>query len=206
VPGNPFNVTEDADLGLRFAALGYQVGVVNSVTYEEANSHYGNWIRQRSRWVKGYIQTWLVNMRHPIGLFRRVGFRGFCSLQLFIGGSIVSGLAYPLMLFPFLVWICTGTHSLHRFFPLGVLIVSVLNLAAGNSCLIYLSMLAVAKREHYSLLPYAISMPAYWFLQSIAAYKALWQLITKPFYWEKTVHGISKFTSTEILRATSGNA
>jgi cellulose synthase/poly-beta-1,6-N-acetylglucosamine synthase-like glycosyltransferase len=202
---DPFNVTEDADLGLRFAALGYHVGVVNSVTYEEANSRVGNWIRQRSRWVKGYIQTWLVNMRHPIRLFRKVGFRGFCSLQLFVGGSIVSGLAYPFLLFPFLIWICTGTTSFHRFFPPEVLLVSVLNLAVGNSCLIYVSMLAVAKRKHYELLPYAITTPIYWLLQSIASYKALWQLITKPFYWEKTVHGISKFTNSEILRANANS-
>jgi glycosyltransferase involved in cell wall biosynthesis len=92
---DPFNVTEDADLGLRFAALGYHVGVVNSVTYEEANSHLGNWIRQRSRWIKGYIQTWLVNMRHPVRLYRKVGFRGFSSLHLFVGGSIVAGSPIP---------------------------------------------------------------------------------------------------------------
>src|SRR5664279_140422 len=100
---DPFNVTEDADLGLRFAAMGYRVGIVNSVTYEEANSHLGNWIRQRSRWVKGYMQTWLVNMRDPIGLVRRVGVKGFLSLQFFVGGGILSGLAYPFMLIPFLL-------------------------------------------------------------------------------------------------------
>jgi glycosyltransferase XagB len=200
---DPFNVTEDADLGLRFAAMGYRVGVVNSVTYEEANSHVGNWIRQRSRWIKGYMQTWLVNMRHPLRLFRKVGFRGFCSLQLFVGGSIVSGLAYPLMLFPFLLWILTRTDIFLRFFPPDVLLISIVNLAVGNSCLIYLSMLAVAKRKDYWLLPHAVTVPVYWLLQSIAAYKGLFQLAVRPFYWEKTVHGISRFTKTEILRAGS---
>jgi glycosyltransferase XagB len=198
---DPFNVTEDADLGLRFAALGYHVGVINSVTYEEANSQLGNWIRQRSRWIKGYIQTWLVNMRHPVALFKRVGLGGFCSLQLFVGGSIVSALAYPFMVIPFLVWIVSRTSQLHPFFPQPVLLVSMLNLIVGNSCLIYLSMLAVAKRQNYPLLPYALTTPGYWFLQSVAAYKGLWQLITRPFYWEKTNHGISKFTKDEIIRA-----
>lgn len=198
---DPFNVTEDADLGLRFAALGYHVGVVNSVTYEEANSQLGNWIRQRSRWVKGYIQTWLVNMRHPIALFKSVGFGGFCSLQLFVGGSIVAALAYPFMVLPFLVWVFSRTSHLNPFFPQPVLVISMLNLIVGNSCLIYLSMLAVAKRQNYKLLPHAPTVPGYWFLQSIAAYKGLWQLITRPFYWEKTVHGISKYTRDEIIRA-----
>ncbi len=200
---DPFNVTEDADLGLRFAALGYHVGVINSVTYEEANSRLGNWIRQRSRWIKGYIQTWLVNMRHPVQLYRRVGFAGFCSLQLFVGGTIVSALAYPFMVIPFLAWIISRTSQLQPFFPAPVLVVSMLNLIVGNSCLIYLSMLAVAKRQNYPLLPYALTIPGYWLLQSIAAYKGLWQLITRPFYWEKTVHGISKFTQSEIIRASA---
>jgi len=200
---DPFNVTEDADLGLRFAAMGYQVAVVDSVTYEEANSRLGNWTRQRSRWIKGYIQTWLVNMRHPLRLFRRVGWGGFCSLQLFIGGTFVSGLAYPLMLFPFLLWTFTHSDSLRPFFPPTVLFISVLNLVVGNSCMILLSMLAAAKRKNYWLLPSAFTMPAYWLLQTVAAYKALFQLIVRPFYWEKTAHGISKFTKSEILRAES---
>jgi len=195
---DPFNVTEDADLGLRFAALGFRVGVVNSVTYEEANSQLGNWIRQRSRWIKGYIQTWLVNMRHPVKLFRRVGWKGFCSFQLFIGGCILSGLAYPFLVIPFIVWLFTRGALMHSLFPAPVLLISMANLIVGNSCLIYLSMLAVAKRRFPALLPYALTVPGYWFLQSVAAYKGLWQLITKPFYWEKTVHGISKYTHAEI--------
>jgi cellulose synthase/poly-beta-1,6-N-acetylglucosamine synthase-like glycosyltransferase len=198
---DPFNVTEDADLGLRFAAKGYRVGVINSVTYEEANNNVGNWIRQRSRWIKGYMQTWLVNMRDPAGLLRRVGIKGFLSLQLFIGGGIVSGLAYPFMLLFFLLWLFTRTTALRPLFPGPVLEVSVVNLLVGNSFLIYLSMLAAAKRHDFSLLRHALTVPAYWALMSIAAYKGLWQLLRKPFYWEKTVHGISKYTAAEVLRA-----
>ena len=198
---DPFNVTEDADLGLRFAAMGYRVGVMNSVTYEEANSHVGNWIRQRSRWVKGYMQTWLVNMRDPLGLIRRVGIKGFLSLQFFVGGGIISGLAYPFMLVPFLVWSFTRTEALQAFFPMPVLIVSTVNLLVGNSFLVYLSMLAAAKRHHFSLLAPALTVPAYWLLMSIAAYKGLWQLVTRPFFWEKTTHGISRFTSAELVQA-----
>ena len=198
---DPFNVTEDADLGLRFAALGYHVGVVNSVTYEEANSYLGNWIRQRSRWIKGYLQTWLVNMRHPIRLLRRVGWKGFASFQLFIGGSIVSGLSYPFLVIPFIFWVLTRSTALQPLFPAPLLYISSVNLIIGNSCLIYLSMLAVAKRRHHALLPFALTVPGYWLLQSVAAYKAIWQLIKRPFYWEKTVHGISRYTRNEVLRA-----
>jgi cellulose synthase/poly-beta-1,6-N-acetylglucosamine synthase-like glycosyltransferase len=200
---DPFNVTEDADLGLRFAALGYHVGVVNSVTFEEATSHVGNWIRQRSRWIKGYIQTWLVNMRHPVALFRRVGWKGFCSFQLFVGGCILSGLVYPFLVIPSLLWLFTRSGLIYPFFPTPVLLISTINLIVGNSCLIYLSMLAVAKRRYVALLPYALTVPAYWFLLSIAAYKGLWQLVTKPFYWEKTVHGLSRYSHAELHQAAS---
>jgi cellulose synthase/poly-beta-1,6-N-acetylglucosamine synthase-like glycosyltransferase len=199
---DPFNVTEDADLGLRFAAMGYRVAVVNSVTYEEANSQTSNWIRQRSRWIKGHMQTWLVNMRDPAGLLRRVGIRGFCSLQLFIGGGILSVIAYPFMVVPFVLWVLTRTTSVAALFPPGVRLVSLLNLLAGNSFLIYLSMLAAAKRHHFTLLPHALTVPAYWLLMSVAGYKGLWQLVTRPFYWEKTNHGISRFTA-EVLRSST---
>ncbi len=201
---DPFNVTEDADLGLRFAAMGYRVAVVNSVTYEEANSQTRNWVRQRSRWVKGHMQTWLVNMRDPVGLVRRVGFRGFCSLQLFIGGGILSVIAYPFMVIPFVFWVLTRDTSVAALFPPGVRLVSFLNLLAGNSFLIYLSMLAAAKRHHFSLLPHALTVPAYWLLMSVAGYKGLWQLVTRPFYWEKTNHGISRFTA-EVLRSSTSD-
>jgi cellulose synthase/poly-beta-1,6-N-acetylglucosamine synthase-like glycosyltransferase len=200
---DPFNVTEDADLGMRFAGKGYRVGVVNSVTYEEANSHVGNWIRQRSRWIKGYMQTWLVNMRHPIRFLSSVGWPGFLSFQLFIGGTIVSGVVYPFLVIPFAWWLVTRTGAFQQYFPSWVLVFSMANLLVGNSCLIYLSMLAVAKRKHHALLPYALTVPGYWFLQSVAAYKALWQLVKNPFYWEKTTHGISKFTRVEVAKAAA---
>jgi len=74
---DPYNVTEDADLGVRLTQLNYRVGVVNSTTYEEATNRFGNWIRQRSRWIKGYMQTYLVHMRHPVRLYRSLGHVGF---------------------------------------------------------------------------------------------------------------------------------
>jgi cellulose synthase/poly-beta-1,6-N-acetylglucosamine synthase-like glycosyltransferase len=200
---DPFNVTEDADLGMRFAALGYRVGMVNSVTYEEANTRLGNWIRQRSRWLKGYMQTWLVNMRHPLKFFREVKSRGLVCLHLFVGGAVLSGLAYPFMMIPFIIWVITGTSALKPFYPYPVFLIGITNLTVGIGCLVYLSMLAAAKRKHWKLVWYALTTPVYWFLHSVAAYKGLWQLATNPFYWEKTVHGLSKLTTVEIAQAAS---
>jgi glycosyltransferase XagB len=198
---DPFNVTEDADLGLRFAALGYDVAVIDSVTYEEANSQVRNWTQQRSRWIKGYIQTWLVNMRHPWKLYKRVGLRGLCALQLFIAGTFVSGLAYPVMLIPFVIWLLFHSPWLAPIYPPAILFIGGINLVFGNGCAILLSILAVGKRKKYWLIPSVLLIPIYWLLQSQAAYKAMAQLIAKPLYWEKTVHGISKFTQAEIMQA-----
>ena len=83
---DPFNVTEDADLGIRLHKAGYETAMLDSTTLEEANSELFNWIRQRSRWVKGYIQTYLVHMRHPLRLLRQIGWKSFFSFQMMVGG------------------------------------------------------------------------------------------------------------------------
>lgn len=109
---DPFNVTEDADLGTRLTQLGYRVGVVNSTTYEEANTSIPNWIRQRSRWIKGYMQTYLVHMRRPIHLYQSLGFVGFVGFQFFIGGTFLTALIAPLLYAAYLLTL--PTLSLRR--------------------------------------------------------------------------------------------
>lgn len=189
---DPFNVTEDADLGIRAAMRGYTVGVVNSTTYEEANNHVGNWIRQRSRWIKGYMQTALVHSRKPLRLVKQVGIRQFLAFFLLIAGTPLTFLLSPLLWGLFLLWLLTGTQALEPYFPPFVLYLSLFNLLLGNALAIYLNMLAAFKRRLYALAPFALLNPVYWILHSVAAYKALFQLFTKPFYWEKTLHGLSK--------------
>ena len=192
---DPFNVTEDADLGVRAFEKGYKVGVINSTTYEEANAKLGNWIRQRSRWIKGYMQTWLVHSRRPVQLLKSIGFKGFFSFHILIGGTPLMFLINPILWFTFLYWLVTKTTALEFLFPPAVLYSALFNLLFGNFLAIYLSMLAVFKRKYYELLPYALLNPIYWILHSIAAYKALYELFTKPFYWQKTQHGITKYSA-----------
>ncbi|OEY71348.1 glycosyltransferase family 2 protein [Salegentibacter salarius] len=202
-----FNVTEDADLGIRAYAKGYKVTVLNSTTYEEANNEFYNWIRQRSRWIKGYMQTYLVHMRKPAKLFKEVGLNGFFGFQFFIGGTIFTFLTYPILLFIFLFYIFltfdfsenllsgVNTDIINFFtliFPEWVIIISIFNFLAGNLLMIYINMVAVFRRKSYNLIHFAIANPVYWLMHSISAYKGLFQLISKPFYWEKTNHGLTK--------------
>lgn len=190
---DPFNTTEDADIGVRAFVRGYKVGVINSTTYEEANSRLKNWIRQRSRWIKGYMQTFLVHCRNIFELYRKIGFRGIFSFFLLIGGTPLMFLINPLMWFSFLFWWITRSVFYETIFVDWVLYLSIFNLLFGNFIGIYLNLLAVFKRRYYSLIPYVFLNPIYWVLHSIASYLALYELFTKPFYWQKTQHGITKF-------------
>jgi hypothetical protein len=200
---DPFNVTEDADLGIRAAANGYGVGVINSTTYEEANSRLWNWIRQRSRWIKGYLQTVLVHSRNPISLLKQTGLRNAFGFLMLIGGSPLTFLAAPILWVFYLLFLFTGTRALDFLFPPITLYISLFNLLFGNGLMIYLNMLAVFKRHYHALLPYTLLNPVYWILHSIASYKALWQLLTRPFYWEKTQHGISRQLSASNQLSTT---
>lgn len=188
---DPFNVTEDADLGVRAAALGYRVGIVHSTTFEEANSRLGNWIRQRSRWIKGYMQTSLVHLRHPITLCREIGVRQVLGFSMLIGGTAAALVVAPLMWLLYAAWLWRP-EAVGSLFPPIVMYPSLFNLLFGNGLMIYVAMLAVFRRRQYHLIGFALLTPVYWALQSVAAYKALWQLFTRPYYWEKTEHGLSR--------------
>jgi cellulose synthase/poly-beta-1,6-N-acetylglucosamine synthase-like glycosyltransferase len=193
---DPFNVTEDADLGIRASALGYTVGIVNSTTYEEANNHYGNFVRQRSRWIKGYLQTLLVHGRRPAALAREAGIRQTVAFGLLVGGTPLAFLFVPPLYALLVLSLIVPPEQLSPYFPSWVLWVSLLNLLAGNVVMVYVSMMGAFKRRRYRLVPWALLNPLYWLLHSVAAYKAVWQLIRKPHYWEKTVHGLSTAPAT----------
>ena len=198
---DPFNVTEDADLGIRLTQKGYEVRLVASTTFEEANVSQLNWIRQRSRWIKGYMQTMLVHTRRPIHLVRSIGVLGLLGFIFFIGGTMLSGLLNPVFWAIFVLWLLTETGIFDPLFPPVLLYLSVFNLLAGNGLFIFVMMLAPFRRNWLSLVPYSVTVFWYWVLMSIAAWKGAWQLITKPFYWEKTEHGLSKHTAAEVSKA-----
>ena len=198
---DPFNVTEDADLGVRAYAKGYKVAIVNSTTFEEANNEPINWIRQRSRWIKGYMQTYLVHMRNPIELWRKVGWKGFLGFNFFIGATPLTFLVYPFLLAIFICYLVFDLSTIRTLFPDWVLFMSIFNLMVGNILMIYINMMAVFKRRFYELILFSIANPVYWLMHSIAAFKGLYQLIVKPFYWEKTEHGLSKVSSpTNVVK------
>jgi cellulose synthase/poly-beta-1,6-N-acetylglucosamine synthase-like glycosyltransferase len=198
---DPFNVTEDADLGIRLTQKGYRVGIVDSTTFEEASHDAGTWIRQRSRWIKGYLQTLLVHTRRPLHLIRTTGLLGFLSFVFFVGGTALSGLLNPIFWMLYAVWLIALWNGFDPMFPQVLLFVSLINLLAGNGAFIYLSMLAPIHRGWLNLIPYSLTVFGYWILLSIAAYRALWQLLRNPFHWDKTQHGGSRHIQRELQLA-----
>lgn len=198
---DPFNVTEDADLGIRLFKFRYKTVVLDSRTWEEANSSLKGWIRQRSRWIKGYMQTWLVHMRHPAKLYRDLGFRGFVGYQAMVFGTPALPLINPLLWLMMVLWFTTKAWWIQFLFPGLLYYIALIQLVFGNFMFTYINLIGMysvvrdcnLKKKpsfSYSLIKFALLTPAYWVLMSVAAYVALFQLLKKPFYWEKTMHGL----------------
>lgn len=183
------NVTEDADLGVRLCRHGYRTRLIDTVTEEEANGRAWPWVKQRSRWLKGYAITYGVHMRNPRKLWQDLGPRRFFGIQLLFLGTLsqfvlapvlwsfwlpILGLAHPLapLMHPVLFW------------TLAILFISseIVGFAVAA--------LGVRKAEKTWLLKWAPTLQFYFPLAAIAAYKGLFELACRPFYWDKTAHGV----------------
>lgn len=202
---DPFNVTEDADLGLRISKHGYRVELLDSTTFEEANCRTNNWIRQRSRWLKGYLQTWLVHMRRPDKIVSTTGWRGFLAVQLFVAGNLFSALINPVMWALSLIWLAASPEIIEMLFPAPLLYFNLAALIIGNGFFIAIMALAPIKRGRNELCIYGLTTPLYWLLTSVAAYKAVWQAVARPHYWEKTDHVISRAAQERRRCALAGH-
>jgi cellulose synthase/poly-beta-1,6-N-acetylglucosamine synthase-like glycosyltransferase len=190
---DPYNVTEDADLGTRLTSRGFRTVMLDSDTMEEAPAYIGMWIRQRSRWIKGYMQTWLVHMRHPLRLYRSLGAKGFLGFQCFVGLSCFTFLTAPVVWALSLWWIASGSEMGFAQFPDWLAALTIVNLALNLASSWYVAFYSLYSRKNRAPSMYAAAFlyPLYMILHSIASYKALWQLIVKPHFWEKTMHGQS---------------
>ena len=187
---DPFNVTEDADLGLRLARFGYRSATIGLPTLEEAPVSLRPWIRQRTRWFKGWMQTWLVHTRHPLKLARELGWRGFLGFNLIGTGLIVSALIHPVYLMTLVV---VATDPLDLWgdggaFAAMVVGVNLFNLFAGYTAMSVLAVRTLELRGRESEAWMLIALPIYWLVMSLASYRALIHLVVRPHRWEKTPH------------------
>lgn len=196
---DPYNVTEDADLGVRLQRFGYQVAVLDSTTLEEANSDFVNWVRQRSRWYKGYLQTWLVHMRHPVRLWREVGGRAVLGINLLLGAVPLLAVFNPAFWLLTALWFLVKPHWLVVLLPAPVYYPALISMVAGNFMALYTSVIAIRVRQTPELLLAVLLSPLYWAMMSIAAIRALLQLLVAPSFWEKSVHGLEPVPAVDLV-------
>jgi cellulose synthase/poly-beta-1,6-N-acetylglucosamine synthase-like glycosyltransferase len=193
---DPYNVTEDADLGIRLAHKGWKTKIVQSLTLEECPITLKAWMVQRTRWIKGHIQTYCVHMRQPLRLLRAVGPIGFFGFQLFFGAQTIIFMLAPIMWSVWLTLMLGGieltTHMPEWFTP--VLYFSYGILVFGLWAQIGFAAASIWRNNWKDMTPYCLVFPFYWFLHSIASFRAVAQLITRPHYWGKTTHGITKIS------------
>lgn len=200
---DPYNVTEDADLGVRLCARGLRTVVMDSITMEEAPAHLMPWVRQRSRWIKGYMQTWLVHMRDPLMLWRKLGLRSFLGFQFFVGLACVSYMTAPLVWLLSLLSLLGADMVEALVFPPWLLWMALFNLglhfaAHWEQARHVLPQLAGYAQHKPRFWLAALFFPFYWVLHSLASYKSLWQLVFRPHFWEKTSHGKADFVLSPV--------
>lgn len=184
------NVTEDADLGVRLARFGYVTDLLATPTREEANNRPWPWVRQRSRWLKGYMMTWAVHMRRPRQLWRDLGPWGFAGFQLIFVPGLLQALLAP-VLWSFWLVLAGLPHPLASSLSAGQMRLLVGTFLTAEAVSLLCSLAAVARSPHGGLLPVVPTLFLYYPLGTLAAYKALWELLHRPFYWDKTMHGHS---------------
>lgn len=184
------NVTEDADLGVRLARHGYVTELLPTVTYEEANCRAWPWVRQRSRWLKGFLITWCVHMRQPRQLLQNLGWVRFMGLQTVLLVGVCQFVCAPL-LWSFWLILAGMPHPVALTLGVPVVWTMVGVFIIAETLNIGLAMLAVSGKEHRHLMPWCFTLPLYFVLGAFAAFKALHEMVSSPFYWDKTQHGIT---------------
>lgn len=182
------NVTEDADLGIRLARRGYRAAFFNSVTEEEATASVPAWIRQRSRWIKGYAATWAVHMRDPLRLLGELGFKRFLGLQILFLGTLSQFILAPL-LWSFWLVLFGLSHPLASVAPWPVIVLLGAVFLACEIATLGIAALSVATPKHRWLIKWVPVLHLYFPLVAVASWKGYAELVTKPFYWDKTAHG-----------------
>lgn len=184
-----YNVTEDADLGIRLARYGYRTEMIATTTEEEANCRPIAWIKQRSRWIKGYLMTWAVHMRRPVLLYRQLGPRAFVGFQVMFIGTSAQFLLAPLLL-SFLIVPFGMYHLLYEAMPAPAIWVMTGTFAICELVNAAIGMIGLTRTRHRLSLWWVATMFLYFPLACLAAYKAVFEIATRPFFWDKTHHGL----------------
>jgi cellulose synthase/poly-beta-1,6-N-acetylglucosamine synthase-like glycosyltransferase len=186
---DPFNVTEDADLGMRLARFGYRTEVISSPTRESGPTRLDVWLPQRTRWFKGWAQTWLVHMRDPARLAGELDVKSLLVAQVLFAGMLASVVLHPLLLLTF-IFLCIRIALGGPMGPLRSVLfaLDVVNIVCGYLSFLLLGWQTLKPQEKRGFWKIVLFTPVYWCMLSWAGWRALWQLWREPHRWEKTPH------------------
>ncbi len=192
---DPFNVTEDADLGVRLAAEGHLTLPMDSLTREEAPISVNAWVKQRSRWIKGYLQTWAVMGRSIRTHHKQFSPIGFWGIHFFIGAASLSYIVAPFLWLSAFLWLTVAPDIALPAWTSNLCITTLI-IGACVQCLCA----ALTNKQRGS--PYGIvtilCYPLYFILHSLASLRSVWQLCVDPYHWDKTPHSLSRFSRTDL--------
>jgi cellulose synthase/poly-beta-1,6-N-acetylglucosamine synthase-like glycosyltransferase len=201
---DPYNVTEDCELGIRLYRKGYKTDMLDSRSLEEATASVESWVGQRTRWIKGFIQTTIVHLRHPMRTKNELGgWRNFIGFLVIVPGSVLVNLLNLFYWVLLIVWAITKAEAIQAFFPGPILYISVFSFLAGNFVFTYLNLLGSFRRERYTMVKYSLLSPIYWLMLAYATLKASIEIIAKPHHWSKTKHGIHLSNDEYVLPVIS---
>lgn len=189
---DPYNVTEDCEIGMRLYRRGYKAGILNSISREEAASTLWSWIKQRTRWMKGFVQTTIVHLRHPFRFKKEIGgWKNFFAFLFTVPGTVLLNFLNLFSWVVLVIWIVTNSALIKEWYPGPILYLSTATFIIGSFAFAYLNLVSSYHRKHFHLIKYGLLTPFYWFLLAIATTRALLQIIFSPANhgWEKTTHG-----------------
>jgi len=186
-----FNVTEDADLGVRLRRRGLRAETFASRTHEEAPLGLLAWMAQRTRWMKGWMQTYIVHNRAPLLLLRDVGWPAFLGFQVLVGGMILASLLHTMFIGALCGRLLIG--GVAALVPADIWDwAAAVILATGYGGAYAVALSGLMHQRAFHLMAVQALLPLYWVLHSVAALRAAHELITRPVHWAKTTHGVTR--------------
>jgi glycosyltransferase XagB len=189
-----WNVTEDADLGLRLARFGYDVGILSSTTEEEAPAKLDTWLNQRRRWSKGWFQTFITLTRDPGRLIAELGILKTTAIGLMMTNMVVAPPLWPFFAALVVRQLSIGALAPASPLELATTVLWISAVVFGAGSILWLALLGMNRRRLMKLWPFLPLVPLYYLLASVAAWMALYDLISRPYHWHKTEHGLAKTT------------
>ncbi|HEY4510173.1 MAG TPA: glycosyltransferase family 2 protein [Candidatus Paceibacterota bacterium] len=187
---DPYNVAEDCDMGIALYRKGYRTEILDSQSKEEATTTVSSWMRQRSRWMKGFSQSSIVHMRHPL-LFKDEigGWKNFLAFFLTVPGTVLLNFCNLFYWILLVGWFTTHSVFIQDLFAGPIISISLISAIGGSSLFVYMNAVAAYRRKKYELVKYSLLFPLYWILLALATVRAVVQIFTSPHQWDKTVHG-----------------